>query len=69
MDFNETVAQDHPGGVRAELLSIYSVVNSLALNMEGIFAVKLLIDGREADTLAGHVDLRYPYKANIQLIK
>jgi hypothetical protein len=69
VDFNQQVSEDHPGGVRPELLSIYSVVDSLALNLENISAVKLLIDGREADTLAGHMDQRYPYKANILLIK
>jgi hypothetical protein len=69
VDFNEKVAEDHPGGVQAEYLSIYSVVNSLVLNLEGVSAVKLLIDGREADTLAGHMDLRFPYKANILLVK
>ncbi len=69
VDFNEKVAEDHPGGVQTEFVSIYSVVNSLVLNLEGISAVKLLIGGREADTLAGHIDLRFPYKANILLIK
>jgi hypothetical protein len=69
VDFNEKVTEDHPGGVRTELVSIYSVVNSLVLNLEGISAVKLLIGGREADTLAGHIDLRFPYKANILLVK
>jgi len=69
VDFNEKVAEDHPGGVQTELVSIYSVVNSLVLNLEGISAVKLLIGGRESDTLAGHIDLRFPYKANILLVK
>ncbi len=69
VDFNEKISEDHPGGVRSERLSIYSVVDSLVLNLENISAVKILIDGREADTLAGHMDLRFPYKANILLIK
>jgi len=69
VDFSENAAEDHPGGVQTELLSIYSVVDSLVLNLEGISAVKLLIGGKEADTLAGHMDLRFPYKANILLVK
>jgi hypothetical protein len=69
VDFSEEVTKGHPGGVQTELVSIYSVVNSLVLNLEGIFAVKLLIGGQEADTLAGHMDLRFPYKANILLVK
>jgi len=69
VDLSENVTEDHPGGVQTELVSIYSVVNSLVLNLEGISAVKLLIGGQEADTMAGHMDLRFPYKANILLIK
>jgi hypothetical protein len=69
VDFSEEVTKGHPGGVQTELVSIYSVVNSLVLNLEGILAVKLLIGGQEADTLAGHMDLRFPFKANILLVK
>lgn len=69
VDFDEFVATDHPGGVQMELISIYSVVNSLVLNLEAVSTVKILIDGRESDTLAGHMDLRFPFKANILLIK
>lgn len=69
VDFDGKAAADHPGGVETELISIYSVVNSLVLNLEEISAVKLLIEGRESETLAGHVDLRFPFKADILLIK
>jgi len=69
VDFSEDVTEDHPGGVQTELISIYSVVNSLVLNLEEISAVKFLIGGEEADTLAGHMDLRFPYKANLLLVK
>jgi len=69
VDFNSVVAKDHPGGVEMEFISIYSVVNSLVLNLEEISAVKLLIEGRESETLAGHMDLHFPFKANILLIK
>lgn len=69
VDLSEDVTKGHPGGVQTELFSIYSVVNSLVLNLEEISAVKILVGGQEADTLAGHMDLRFPYKANILLVK
>ena len=69
VDFNRMVAEDHSGGVQMEFISIYSVVNSLVLNLEEISAVKLLIGGQESETLAGHMDLRFPFKANMLLIK
>ncbi|MBS3733268.1 MAG: GerMN domain-containing protein [Desulfobacterales bacterium] len=69
VDFNGEVSEHHPGGVRSELLSVYSVVNSLILNTDGIRAVKILVNGKEADTLAGHVDIRLPLKAQMLLVR
>jgi hypothetical protein len=69
IDLSEAVRKNHPGGCRSELLSIYSMVNSLVLNIPEITAVKLLINGNEATTLAGHIDLVYPLHANMLLIR
>jgi len=69
VDFSEDIRTDHTGGAKGELLTIYSIVNSLILNVNQIEAVKILIDGREASTLAGHIDLRSPLKANMLLIR
>ena len=69
LDMSETVRDRHPGGCETELLTIFSIVNSLVLNIDNITAVKILIGGREAATLAGHIDIRYPYKANMLLVR
>jgi spore germination protein GerM len=69
VDLSGEVAENHPGGANSEMLTIYSIVNSLILNIPEIEAVKLLIDGEEATTLAGHIDLRSPFKANMLLIR
>jgi len=69
VDLSEEVSTHHPGGVQMERLSIYSVVNSLILNVSEIHAVKILIGGRESLTLAGHLDLRFPFKAEMLLIR
>jgi Sporulation and spore germination len=55
----------HPGGSTNELLTIYTIVHALALNLPAITAVQVLVDGREIDTLAGHVDLRRPLPKNL----
>jgi spore germination protein GerM len=60
VDLSGEVRSGHPGGALAELFTVYSVVNTLADNLPAVTAVQILIDGREADTLAGHVDLRRP---------
>jgi hypothetical protein len=62
------VRSKHRGGSTQELLTVYSLVNTLTVNLPTIAAVQILIDGREADTLAGHVDLRRPLRKNEALI-
>lgn len=69
VDVTEAVTENHPGGTRSELMTIYSIVNSLVLNIPEIDTVKILIGGREALTLAGHVDLRFPFQADMLLIR
>jgi spore germination protein GerM len=68
-DFNKAISERHPGGCLTELLTIFSVVNTLALNLEEVERVKILIEGREAQTLAGHIDIRFPFSPNILMIK
>ncbi len=53
----------------SELLAIYSIVNSLALNIPGVKQVKLLVNGSDAVTLGGHVSLNYFYKPNMLIVK
>ena len=69
VDLSQAAAKNHPGGCNSELLSIYSVVNSLILNIPEIKRVKMLIEGKEVLTLAGHIDLKLPLEANMLLIR
>ena len=68
-DFTGAIRDKHPGGSSSELMTIYSIVNSLVMNISEIRTVKILIDGQESMTLAGHVDLRFPFKVNTALAK
>ncbi len=69
VDFADALKENHPGGVQTELLTIYSIVNSLALNITGIDIVKILIQGRESPTLNGHIDLQKPFTPEMLLIR
>ena len=69
VDMSDIIRDAHPGGVKAELFTIYSLVNSLTLNISEIDSVKILISGKEAMTLNGHIDVRFPFKANMLLIR
>lgn len=54
---------------RDETLAVYSLVNSLIVNIPKIKKVKILVKGRDAATLAGHVNLEYYYKTNMLIVK
>ena len=69
VDLTEAVSENHPGGASAELMSVYSIVNSLILNIPEIQRVKILLAGSEATTLAGHIDLRHPLAANMLILR
>ena len=52
-----------------EQLAIYALVNTLLQNFEEIKQVELLLDGREAQTLAGHMDLSRTFTKRMDLVK
>jgi hypothetical protein len=64
IDTNAAFADAHPSGVLAEELTIASIVATLNAGDPQITRVKILVDGKERDTLAGHADLRRFYRAN-----
>jgi len=64
VDLDPAVRDKHPGGSMNELFTVYTIVNAVTMNLPDVQSVQLLIDGREVDTLAGHVDLRRPLRKN-----
>ncbi|OGP95243.1 MAG: hypothetical protein A2157_07885 [Deltaproteobacteria bacterium RBG_16_47_11] len=58
VNFSKALSKDHPGGSSAEVMTVYSVVNSLALNFSQIKRVQILIEGKEIETITGHLSLR-----------
>ncbi len=69
VDFTAAVRDAHPGGCLAEMATVYSVVNSLALNLTDVDAVKLLIDGADVESLAGHMDLRFAFRPDVNRVR
>ena len=67
VDLTQEASLRHPGGLSMELASIYSVVNSLTQNVGTIAQVQILINGAEAETLAGHIDLSHPYSEDLSM--
>jgi hypothetical protein len=60
LDFTHELQANHPKGSTAELMTVYSIVNTMAENFLDIVTVQILVEGEEIETLAGHVDMAKP---------
>ena len=57
IDLNGAFADTHRSGILVEELTVVSLIHTISVNTQGILKVKILVDGKERDTLAGHADL------------
>jgi hypothetical protein len=69
VDLSAEARSKHTGGALDELFTIYAIVDAVTVNLPAISRVQILIDGKEIDTLAGHVDLRHPLEKNLTWVK
>ena len=69
VDLSREAVTAHPGGTLSELLTVYTIVNALTVNLPAVHSVQILIDGKEVETLAGHIDLRQPLAKNLGLVQ
>ena len=69
VDLSGELVKNHPGGSLDEILTVYTLVDAITDNLPAIASVQILIDGREVDTLAGHVDLRRPLTKNLTWVE
>ena len=65
VDLSREARAAHPGGTVNELLTVYTIVNALTVNLPAVTGVQVLVDGKEVDTLSGHIDLRRPLAKNL----
>jgi sporulation and spore germination protein len=70
IDMNSAFADTHRSGVLVEELTVMSLIHTISANTPGLLKVKILIDGQERDTLAGHADLTsfYDVSATNQVV-
>jgi spore germination protein GerM len=61
LDLSQELVSNHPGGSSAEELTVFSLSQTLIANFPAVKTVKILVEGREIQTLAGHLDLTIPY--------
>ena len=57
IDVNSAFVNGHTSGILAEELTVASMIQTLSINIPGLTRVKILVNGKEQETLAGHADL------------
>lgn len=60
VDLGGAIASGQTGGSLDEALTVYAIVNAVITNLPDVTGVQILVDGKEVDSLAGHLDLREP---------
>lgn len=69
VNFSLALKEKHPGGSSGELLTVYSIVNTLLINFPSQSRVQILIQGKPEETLAGHIDISNPLGKRVKYIK
>ena len=69
VDLSNDLLRSISPGIETEVLSVYSIVNSITTNIPSVKRVKILIEGQEVDTLEGHADLTDAIVPDPTLIK
>lgn len=68
VDLSAEAGAGLPGGSRAELFTVYSIVNTIVTNFPSVSRVRILVDDRSLTSLGGHVDLSRPLPPDMTLV-
>lgn len=68
VDFDRAFRAGHPGGAWSEYLTAYAVANTVLHNFKDFQQVRILIEGQEAETLAGALSLYEPLRLREDLV-
>jgi hypothetical protein len=63
VNLDRAFVENHPSGLATEMLTVRSMVGTLHANLPCVVAVRFLVEGQPAATLAGHADLLHIYSA------
>jgi hypothetical protein len=69
VNFSKEFTEQHPGGSSSEIMSVYSIVNTLTTNIKDVKMVKIIQQGRTLDTIAGHIDCNKTFYPDLELVR
>lgn len=65
VDLSDELRRNFQGDALDEYLLLKGIYESLISNIQDIQDIKILIEGKEAETLGGHIYLKYPLKNTV----
>jgi hypothetical protein len=65
--FSDHLTKSHPGGSTAEMVTIYSLTNTLTANIPDIKSVQILVNGKELSSIKGHISTVNPFRPDLDL--
>jgi len=68
VDLSSEATTGLPGGSKAELLAVYSIVNSIVTNFPAVSRVRIVVNDQPVTSLGGHVDLSRPLPPDMTLV-
>ncbi len=66
LDLSADLVEGHTGGTRGEILTLRSIARSISANDPSVTGVRLLVEGRELDSIQGHVDLSRELRIGVE---
>lgn len=68
VDLSSEAASGLPGGSKAEMLTVYSVVNTIVTNFPAVRRVQIVVNDQVVTSLGGHVDISRPLPPDMTLV-
>ena len=68
VDFSKEFQTRHRGGSAGEIMTIYSVVNTLT-ELPGVEKVQFLLEGDKLESILGHMDTTVPIEPDSNLVE
>lgn len=69
VDLSREIVSANTGGSLDETLTVFAIVNAVTVNLPDVAGVQVLVDGKEVDSLTGHVDLRHPLRRSLKWVR
>ncbi|MDD5475299.1 MAG: GerMN domain-containing protein [Syntrophales bacterium] len=68
VNFKENIIDLHPGGSASEIMTIFSISNTILTNIPSLNRVLIKVEGKSIQTLKGHMNTESPIGMNEELI-